>query len=99
MKIVIDIDECIYKRVSTNNAYVLDEVDDILIENAIANGTPLLKGHGNLIDANLLADRIVKLRDGWDCKSGVYKGYDCALDEIINAPTIIESEIERWIER
>ena len=102
MELVIDIDESIYNRASTNDAYVLNEVDDILIENAIANGTPLPEGHGNLIDANLLADRLVELRDCLDdCddesyESGVYKGYDCALDEIIDAPTIIESKPENW---
>ena len=30
MKLVIDIDESIYKRVSTNDAYVLDEVSQVL---------------------------------------------------------------------
>ena len=39
MKLIIDIDEETYKSVIDNNTvYVLDE---ILVENAIANGTPL----------------------------------------------------------
>ena len=104
MELVIDIDECIYKRVSNSDAYILDKLDFKLIENAIANGTPLPEGHGNLIDANLLADRLVELRDGWDYygdeyKSGVYTGYNYALDEIIDAPTIIASKPENWKER
>ena len=50
MQIVIDIDEDTYNQVSNNDAYVLSEVDYILIENAIANGTPLPKGHGRIAD-------------------------------------------------
>ena len=51
MKIVIDIDEHIYKQIMADSeVYILDnEVDRILIENAIYNGTPLPKGHGRLI--------------------------------------------------
>lgn len=42
MKLVIDIDEDMYKDVIANNdVYVLSDVDWILLENAIANGTPL----------------------------------------------------------
>ena len=79
MELVIDIDECIYNRVSNNEAYVLSEVDDILIENAIANGTPLPKGHGRLIDANVLMD-------------GLEDNYEIC--ELVNAtPSIIESEV------
>ena len=41
MKLIIDIDEDMYKSVCRNDdVYVLDDADCILIENAIANGTP-----------------------------------------------------------
>lgn len=54
MKIVIDIDDDIYKSVVNNDDYVLEEdVDWILLENAIANGTPLPEHHGRLIDADV----------------------------------------------
>ena len=54
IELVINISEEMYKHVSTSDAYVLDDVDFILLENAIANGTPLPKGHGELIDRNAL---------------------------------------------
>ena len=50
MKMVVDIDDDMYKSVANNDVvYVLGDADWILLENAIANGTPLPKGHGNLI--------------------------------------------------
>ena len=58
MQIVIDIDDDMYKSVVNNDAYVLEDVDWILLENAIANGTPLPEHHGRLIDAEKLIKRI-----------------------------------------
>ena len=48
MKIVIDIDEHIYEQIMADSeVYVLDnEVDRILIENAIYDGTPLPEHRG-----------------------------------------------------
>ena len=80
MKIVIDISEHIYEQIMADSkVYVLDnEVDRILIENAIYNGTPLPEGHGRLIDADKLqrVDHIV---------------LESMID---NAPTIIEADKE-----
>lgn len=74
MQIVIDIDDDMYKSVVNNNAYVLGDADWILLENAIANSTPLPEHHGRLIDADKImrVDHIV---------------LESAID---NAPTIIE---------
>jgi hypothetical protein len=89
MQIVIELDDEMYKQISTNiDVYVLDEVDFILIENAIANGTPLPKGHGRLIDADALnLDYEVEMADDWK-----------TAHEIANcvkyAPTIIEADEE-----
>ena len=50
MELVINISECTYKakqRLVANQKRMVDEVDI-----AIANGTPLPKGHGDLIDVN-----------------------------------------------
>ena len=60
MKIVIDIDEHIYEQIMADSkVYILDnEVDRILIENAIYNGTPLPEHHGRLIDKTELSDHI-----------------------------------------
>ena len=81
MKIVIDINEHIYKQIMADSeVYILDnEVDQILIENAIYNGTPLPKGHGRLIDADDFFQMFEKLDT----------------EPYNNAPTIIEAEGER----
>lgn len=100
MQIVIDIDDELYKSVINNDAYVLEEdVDWILLENAIANGTPLPKGHGRLIDAEKIANDINALKDNWnryrnEYESGRYESYDYAVDTIEDAPTIIEADKE-----
>ena len=83
MELIIDIDECIYKRVSNSDAYVLNEVDYKLIENAIARGTPLPKGHGRLIDADERRTEINE-EDRW---------------VVDLAPTVVESKPENWAER
>ena len=79
MQIVIDINEHIYEQIMADSkVYVLDnEVDRILIENAIYNGTPLPEHHGRLIDA----DAIQKCQ---------IDNYGQELKIIDNAPTIIE---------
>ena len=90
MQIVIDIDEHIYKQIMADSeVYILDnEVDRILIENAIYNGTPLPKGHGRLIDYGYVVDAI----DDW-INAEEYK-YTNATDYLRNrikdTPTIIE---------
>ena len=87
MKIVIDIDDDIYKSVVNNDDYVLEEdVDWILLENAIANGIPLPKGHGRLIDA----DDIALIDEQFYVPSDYY----VAESAINDAPTIIEADKE-----
>lgn len=85
MKIVIDIDDDIYKSVVNNDAYVLEEdVDWILLENAIANGTPLPKHHGRLIDADELKTSFPTCDNSLDIKIASVRA------TINHAPTIIE---------
>lgn len=56
MKIVIDIDSEIYNFINTRGhiPYAVN------IANEIANGTPLSKGHGDLIDRNVAYDEFDK---------------------------------------
>ena len=80
MQIVIDINEDYYKMIK----YDVDRGTDYLPCVLIANGTPLPKGHGRLIDdSNLMT---VTDYDGENEKT--YIPYD----EIENAPTIIEAD-------
>ena len=105
MKIVIDIDEHIYEQIMADSeVYVLDnEVDRILIENAIYNGTPLPEHHGRLIDADrtltIAWQNFYKHEDEWEKKDEDYLpihrfydqlGFECCQQTIVNAPTIIE---------
>ena len=105
MKIVIDIDEHIYEQIMADSeVYVLDnEVDRILIENAIYNGTPLPEHHGRLIDADrtltIAWQNFYKHEDDWEKKDEDYLaihrfydqlGFECCQQTIVNAPTIIE---------
>lgn len=71
MKIVIDIDDDMYKSVANNDAYVLGDADWILLENAIANGTPLPEHHGRLGDLDALEDYFRNVRK--ELKASDYK--------------------------
>lgn len=86
MKIVIDISEHIYKQIMADSeVYILDnEVDRILIENAIYNGTPLPKNHGRLIDADELKTSFPTCDNSVDIKIASVRA------TINHAPTIIE---------
>ena len=88
MEIVINIDEDLYEMCRDS----LGDEDNI--EGIIANGTPLPKGHGRLIDADALekkmCDREEELRDDramWESSA-----VSVALDMF--APTIIEADTE-----
>lgn len=76
MKIVIDIPEDYYKIIKHDVECGMDYRPCVLI----ANGTPLPKRHGRLIDADVLAD-------------GFEDNYEFC-EEVNATPTIIEAESE-----
>ena len=86
IKLVIEIDKRAYeacRELRTNND---DGITGLCAVNAIANGTPLPKGHGRLIDADALdLEKEVSMADDWK-----------TAHEIANcvkyAPTIIEAD-------
>ena len=84
MEIVIDIDDDMYKSVANNDAYILGDVDWILLENAIANGIPLPEHHGRLIDADALADKGKYYSNENESFFYIYS------EDVAYAPTIIE---------
>lgn len=95
MQIVIDIPDEMYIHITTNDdVYVLDDVNFILIENAIVNGTPLPKGHGRLIDADAVEKEMNKAEVEADRNADYYTSdkIDCAMEYIIGAETIIEAD-------
>ena len=81
MKIVIEIPEETYNAIRNIRQITEREL------NAILNGTPLPKGHGDLIDRNDLLKWSYKI----DSK---YYMYDevVDVDDIKNAPAIIEAD-------
>lgn len=80
MQIVIDIPEELYEAYK-GRPPMLGDAEMDMIAQSIANGTPLPKGHGRLIDADALIHW-----HRFESKSD----YDIA-----NAPTIIEADKER----
>lgn len=82
MKLIIDIDEERYKQVCEEQWLP----NRLYFEKAIANGIPLPKGHGRLIDINDIEWAKHK-------EERNHISYDVVdWDEIVTAPTIIESD-------
>ena len=82
MKIVIDIPDEIYNRATRG---FLEDFDIRDVRCAIKNGTPLPKGHGDLIDVSTLLTVTDITSDGSEF---TYVPYS----EIEDAPTIIERD-------
>ena len=80
MKLIIDIDEKIIQQAKHYHDLPYDDYV-VRVAEAIANGTPLPKGHGRLIDGDDLCK-------GWMSDDQVVK---CAKRQ----PTIIEADTER----
>lgn len=88
MKIVIDISDKLIKKVKDHyvNPYEVDEICE-----AILNGTPLPKHHGDLIDRDELL-----IKSEWYGERATYSnpipnGETAVPEEVVlNAPTIIE---------
>jgi hypothetical protein len=94
MQIVIDIPEEYYDLLKG-----FDDEKCSLDMLLLKHGTPLPKGHGALKDADKLAIAIAMIRDRWNCygneyESAMYQAYDNCVDEIIDAPTIIDADEE-----
>ena len=93
MQIVIDIDEWKYKDIregveaSKRINYSIPPIFE-----AVANGTPLPKGHGKLFDVNDLLDRI-GLEDN-DANREENVGEIITLEDFDCIPTIISADTE-----
>ena len=85
MELVIRIPDALYNTCKiTSKMNGENEVADILID-AVANGTPLPKGHGRLIDADRLRSMYSINRANFNTVVGIQKWID-------DAPTIIEAD-------
>ena len=84
MKIVIDIDDNLYTRLFDNG---VDNYDDAVdTAKTIRKGIPLPKGHGKLIDSNVLWDAFQ------DLGKDFYEAFDFAES---NAVIEADEEVER----
>ena len=61
MQIVIDIDENLYRQLTVKREYYLEDGEDLC--GAVQNGTPLPKGHGDLIDKSAYRKEFLNSRD------------------------------------
>ena len=89
MKIVIDIEEAIYKEcIPYKDTPIISNLANYNSEivHAVANGTPIPKGHGKLIDADVLRKDLIANEWITDDDGG---GLEDILD---NSPTIVEVE-------
>lgn len=96
MQIVIDIDEETYKDIKRGKIY--SSYRDVPQESvlAIANGTPLPKGHGRLIDADALKKRLKEDMCIADrlCDYFQSEKIDTAENYVEDTETIIEADKE-----
>ena len=97
IELVIKIPEEIRVAISRMGLLRIPDEMQKKVDRAIQRGTPLPKGHGKLKDADKISDKLELLRDGWNYygngyERGKYEGYDYALDEVMDAPTIIEAQ-------
>ena len=85
MQVVIDIDENVFTRLFDNGTEDCEIVNDDLfaVAKSIRNGTPLTKGHGDLVDFDKLCEEY------WD---GNYM--EIHKDDLPNIKPIIEADKE-----
>jgi hypothetical protein len=91
MQIVIEIDEETYNLINSWN-YPTDTAHKMLFE-LVANGTPLTKGHGRLIDADKLNR---KKKYCFRTEHGAFPKSEWFIkaDDLFSAQTIIEADKE-----
>ena len=107
MQIMIELPDKVLARIRSRHGHCENVkygngiwTDDLLtVSTAIYFGTILSKGHGALKDADKLAVAIAMIRDkhnyyGDECERALFEAYDNCVDEITDAPTIIEADEE-----
>lgn len=93
IELVIKIPEEIRLALINNIQLSLDQqsICDSYIKHAIINGTPLPKGHSDIIER----DKIAYMRAIHDLKWGEITASECARRIKYSAPTIIEADKEQ----
>lgn len=91
MKLIIDISEEQYELVQHGNKSYTTELE---LMNAVANGTPLPKGHGRLIDADALEKKMCDREEELGDDKALWESSAVSVALDMFAPTIIEAEEE-----
>lgn len=99
MKIVIEIDDARFKDIRRIACVQLENYRFKTVEQIIANGTPLPKGHGDLIDRSKIYKAIPAEEDNCtgvgmtlDEMDAYNDGIDAMYSLVHGAPTIIEAD-------
>ena len=88
MQIVIDIPDALARYIMNDYSYPTEKSKQELMD-AVYEGKPLSKGHGRLIDADLLFKEERRLFE----RSQHFRiSYSDVFLEIFNAPTVIEAD-------
>lgn len=90
MQIVINIDDKLYKRITVEKEYYLEDGEDLC--SAIENGKPLPKGHGRLIDADQAISKICGSSCGCHLEECGHDKPCYSVTRIKSASTIIEAD-------
>jgi hypothetical protein len=87
MQVVINIDDVVYKRAMVYKGEQFPDNDDLLgaLITAVANGTPLPKSHGRLIDADEINLKDISPVDGFSV-------YGATAEDIDLTPTVLEAD-------
>lgn len=89
MQVLIDINDDLYVRLFDNGGNNVMDMRRAYI--AIRKGTVLPKGHGRLVDADVIDDNIYDLTRGMDLN------YNQIISVLDGAPTIIPADKENEI--
>lgn len=90
MKIVIDIDENSYKA-TCSDSMLPPDVKNVV--NAIKNGIVLSKGHGDLIDRNILLNDVEWFGENCTYENPYPRGEEgVSVDNILKVPIIISAD-------
>lgn len=91
MQIVIEIDDARFKDIRRIACVQLENYHFKTVEQIIANGTPLPKGNGRLIDADKIG---LTNFECFMCGGDYKEGLKMLIHKIETAPTIIEADKE-----
>ena len=89
MEIVIKIPKELYKQITVEKEYFLEDGENLCT--AVANGTPLPKGHGRLIDVGQCDRELFYQQCGSENSLITVKS---AFNMLMSLPTIIEADTE-----